>query len=83
MDRQEYEAAARRAVLAGIPLTGQEEIDLVLVMSAQFRNHPKVASCWTETTPAGRAWFARGINGHPWLIASSDLDRFKAAIDAL
>lgn len=83
MDRQEYEAAARSAALAGIPLTGREDIDLVLVMSAAFRNHPKVASCWTETTAAGRAWFARGINGHPWLIASSDLDRFKAAIDGL
>jgi len=83
MDRQECEAAARRAVLAGIPLTGRDEIDLVLVMSAQFRNHPKVASCWTGTTAAGWAWFARGINGHPWLIVSSGLDRFKAAIDAL
>jgi hypothetical protein len=65
MDRQEYEAAARRAVLAGSPLTGREEIDLVLVMSAQFRNHPRVASCWTETTPAGRAWFARASTAIP------------------
>ena len=65
MDQQGYEAAARRAALAGIPLTGREDIDLVLVMSALFRNHSKVASCWTETTPAGRASFTGASTAIP------------------
>ena len=27
-----------------------------------------------------RVWEARGENGHPWLVASDDLARFRAAL---
>jgi hypothetical protein len=28
----------------------------------------------------GRAWVAQGNNGHPWLVMSDDLARFRAAL---
>ena len=27
-----------------------------------------------------RAWVAHGQNGHPWLVMSNDLSRFRAAV---
>ena len=27
-----------------------------------------------------RAWVARGQNGHPWLVMSTDADRFRRAL---
>lgn len=27
-----------------------------------------------------RAWVASGINGHPWLVMSTDASRFRAAL---
>jgi hypothetical protein len=27
-----------------------------------------------------RVWVARGGDGHPWLVLSSNLDRFRAAL---
>lgn len=28
-----------------------------------------------------KAWVARGLDGHPWVVLSSDLDRFRAALE--
>lgn len=34
----------------------------------------------TEFYGTARVWVARGTNGHPWLVASDDLTRFRAAL---
>ena len=33
---------------------------------------------WDAAVPV---WVARGRNGHPWLLASDDLARFRRALD--
>jgi hypothetical protein len=36
---------------------------------------------WTDLGGYGaRVWYARGRDGHPWLVMSDDLARFRAAI---
>jgi hypothetical protein len=34
----------------------------------------------TELYWGVRVWIARGGDGHPWLVLSSNLDRFRAAL---
>ncbi len=34
----------------------------------------------TEFYGTARVWVARGANGHPWLVASDDLARFRSAL---
>ena len=34
----------------------------------------------TELYWGVRVWVARGGDGHPWLVLSSNLDRFRAAL---
>jgi hypothetical protein len=36
----------------------------------------------TQLYGDARIWEARGANGHPWLMASDDLARFRSALDA-
>jgi hypothetical protein len=36
----------------------------------------------TELFCGDRVWVARGENGHPWLVASDDLARFRQALTA-
>jgi hypothetical protein len=83
MSPEELHEAQRIAALLGTPQVSDEDLQFVLTMTATFRRHPRLALVWTEETPAGRNWFARGRDGHPWLIASSDFERFSAQIDAL
>ena len=35
----------------------------------------------TEHYGLGRVWVARGKDGHPWVVLSSDLDRFLRGLD--
>ena len=34
----------------------------------------------TEVYGRARVWVARGEDGHPWLVASDDLTRFRNAL---
>jgi hypothetical protein len=34
----------------------------------------------TEIYGRARVWVARGEDGHPWLVASDDLNRFRNAL---
>ena len=34
----------------------------------------------TEICGRARVWVARGQRGHPWLVASDDLNRFRNAL---
>lgn len=46
--------------------------------------HPAVSDVWTEIDYQGhRVWMARGKNGHPWLLASDNLARFRIMISEL
>ena len=37
----------------------------------------------TEFYGRARVWVARGDDGHPWLVASDDLHRFRSALGTL
>ncbi len=46
--------------------------------------NPTVTDVWTEIDARGhRIWLARGQNGHPWLLASDSLARFRDMISEL
>jgi hypothetical protein len=45
---------------------------------------PAVSAAWTEFDTQGhRIWLARGTNGHPWLLATDSLKRFREMISEL
>jgi hypothetical protein len=58
-----------------------EEVGAAAVALQQLvAEHPHM-EFWTDVGWAGaRIWYARGRDGHPWLVMSDDLDRFRAAI---
>lgn len=55
------------------------ERETVLEMDRLQDTHPDL-EVWTGFNGTGRTWFARGRDGHPWLIASDDLEHFRAAL---
>ncbi len=57
------------------------ERDAITLINHLRAAHPHL-ELWTGSRGTGRTWFARGKDGHPWLIASDDLDRFRAALAA-
>ncbi|HVD02709.1 MAG TPA: hypothetical protein VNF75_01000 [Candidatus Dormibacteraeota bacterium] len=63
-----------------IPTEDSEVIDIIRELSSD----PRVSEVWTELSLSGhRIWMARGKNGHPWLMATDSLARFRAMISEL
>ena len=60
------------------PLTADEQNAVTLTQLCG--DYPGLHIC-TDFHGHTRVWVARGGNGHPWLVLSSDLDRFRAALD--
>lgn len=46
----------------------------------EIMQNPAVSDVWTEIENDHRIWLARGANGHPWLLASDNLARFRQMI---
>lgn len=62
------------------PTEDTEVIDTIRELSSDSR----VSEVWTEISLNGhRIWMARGSNGHPWLLASDSLARFRVMISEL
>lgn len=60
-----------------------EDIEVISIVR-ELSGTPGVSAVWTEIDPFGhRIWMAQGANGHPWLLASDHLDRFRVMISDL
>jgi hypothetical protein len=58
--------------------TGEDEAAAAL--HQLVAEHPQM-EFWTDLGRYGaRVWYARGRDGHPWLVMSDDLGRFRTAI---
>lgn len=56
----------------------------VITTIRELSNDPRVCEVWTEISLNGhRIWMARGNDGHPWLLASDSLARFRVMISEL
>ncbi len=64
----------------GIPTEDTEALPAL----RELGRNPAVSAVWTELDYQGhRVWMARGKNGHPWLLASDSLARFRNMISEL
>lgn len=53
----------------------------ILAIVKSIARLPGVGAAWTELDANGhRIWLARGANGHPWLLATDNLQRFRGMI---
>ena len=60
-----------------------EDIEVAGIIRS-LRADPRISNVWTELDTAGhRLWLARGMDGHPWLLASDSLARFRQMISEL
>jgi hypothetical protein len=60
--------------------SGEDEVAAAAALHQLVADHPQL-EFWTDLGGYGaRVWYARGRDGHPWLVMSDDLTRFRAAI---
>ena len=65
-------------------MTRESQDGEVVAIVRELATDPRISAVWTEITPQDhRIWLARGANGHPWLLASDSLKRFRQMIDGL
>jgi hypothetical protein len=55
---------------------GSQDAATLLELQAEYP-HLRIS---TEIYGRARVWVARGQGGHPWLVASDDLNRFRDAL---
>jgi hypothetical protein len=58
------------------PADPQREAVVLMGLRGEFPTM-KITTSYYGT---GRAWLGRGIDGHPWLVISDNLARFRAAL---
>jgi hypothetical protein len=58
------------------PADPDREAATLVSLQAEFPAFTITNSFYGHT----RAWVAQGHNGHPWLVMSNDLRRFRAAL---
>jgi hypothetical protein len=61
---------------AAITMSDAEDAEILRELQAEY---PQLVIT-TELYWDVRVWVARGGDGHPWLVLSSNLDRFRAAL---
>jgi hypothetical protein len=59
----------------------ESEAHVTAALRALEQQYPHLQFWTDQLPPEARLWFARGSNGHPWLVMSDDLSRFTAALN--
>lgn len=59
----------------------ESEEHVAEALRALERQYPHLQFWTDQLRPDARLWYARGRDGHPWLVMSDDLARFTAALN--
>ena len=85
LTRQEYELDLRQYASwcqqHQLRLFGARRADFEL-FARDLEARGRARATITRRLCKGRLWFARGHDGHPWLVMSDDLARFTVALHA-